>query len=370
MPKNEPRNVQVLGAAALIAALLTFATGCAKIADPQPPLVRIPKPAADLSAYQRSDFIMLTVTKPTQNTDGSKATTLAGIDVFRLNEQAGQGGSEKPLPAREFNKRAALILSIPAGSFSKYMNGDSIVIEDPLSLPDKSSIYSTAFRYAVAFINKKKEAAGLSNQVIVAPVPIPSPPPAPSAEVKENFIDLKWAEPSENMDGTKPPRIAGYNIYRAEAPQKIPGTRLNSEPVQKPEFEDHSFQFDKTYYYEVGTVGSAQNPYAESLPSPVCAVEARDVFKPAPPENFNAIMEDGSIILLWMRSPSTDIAGYRIYRQGKRTGARVLLQKELITVLSFRDTTIEPGDQYEYTIQAVDTHGNESTPVRAEAESQ
>ena len=153
-------------------------------------------------------------------------------------------------------------------------------------------------------------------------------------------------------------------------PQKVPRTRINAEPVQKPEFEDHSFQFDKTYYYEVGTVGSIQNPYAESLPSPVRAVEARDVFNPAPPEDFNAIVEDGSIILFWTSSPSTDVAGYRIYRQGKRTGARVLLQKELIKVLSFRDTTIESGDQYEYTIQAVDTHGNESVPVRTQAESE
>jgi hypothetical protein len=143
---------------------------------------------------------------------------------------------------------------------------------------------------------------------------------------------------------------------------------MNHDPVQKPEFEDRSFRFDKTYYYAVSTIGSVQNPYAESIPSKPCQVVALYVFPPAPPGDFSAIFEGGNVLLLWAPSPSADVAGYRVYRQEKGTTIRQLLQKELIKAVSMRDATAEPGKNYEYSIQAVDTHGLESTVVRTEVE--
>jgi uncharacterized protein len=361
-------GIRIWIAALPLAAILAFGTGCAKLGEPQPPEIHIPKPAVDLVAQQRADSILLTVTRPAQNTDGSAADTLTTVEVLRLREDASQGVAEKPLPDDQFVKRAASLFSVRADSFAKYLNGDSFVFQDSISLPDGSTLYSAALHYAVIFINKKNQAAGLSNRVVITPVPIPLPPTELSAEVTENFIALKWKAPSENMDGSKPPRIAGYYVYRAEGSQKLPATPVNSRPVEKPEFEDRDFQFDKTYSYAVGTVGSIQGSHAESFRSEIRSVEARDVFPPPPPENLSAIFEGGFVLLLWAPSSAADVAGYRIYRQDKKTAARILLQKELIAALSFRDTQIEPGRQYEYTIQAMDTHGNESTQVRAEVE--
>jgi hypothetical protein len=170
------------------------------------------------------------------------------------------------------------------------------------------------------------------------------------------------------MDGSKPPHVIGYDLFRSDDPKNLPGTPLNPGPLVKPEFEDRSFQFDKTYYYTVRIVGSAQDPTAVSSLSLSVQVESRDTFPPAPPENVNAIREGADIVLLWAPSASPDVAGYRIWRQDKRTGTRVLLQKDPIAVLSFRDRQVESEAQYEYSIQAVDTHGNESSPVRAEVD--
>jgi hypothetical protein len=361
-------GIRTLIIALLIAALLAFGTGCAKIGEPQPPEIHIPKPAVDLVVHQRADSILLTVTKPALNTDGTAADTLAAVEVLRLREDARQGISAKPLPADQFVKQSSSILSVRSDSFSKYLNGNVFVFQDPISQPDGSSLYSTAIRYAVIFINKKNQAAGISNQAEITPVPIPLPPAGLTAEAAEDFIALKWKAPSENMDGSKPPRIAGYNIYRAVGDQNLPSTPVNSKPVEKPEFEDRDFQFDKTYYYAVVTVGSIQNPFAESLPSEVRSIETRDVFSPPPPGNFIASFEGGYVLLLWNESPAKDVAGYRIYREDKKTASRILLQKELITALSFRDTQTESDKQYEYTIQAMDTHGNESAQVRTEVE--
>jgi hypothetical protein len=361
-------NTELLGTVLAIAVCVALGAGCAKIGEPKPPEIHIPKPAADLAARQLSDCVVLTVAKPSHNTDGSAATTLAKVDVFRLDEDAGQADSKKPLPAEQFVKRAARILSISSSSFSNYLQGESFVIQDKLDRPDRSSIYSHAYRYAVLFINKKNQAAGFSNQVLLTPVAIPLPPTGLSATVKETVISLKWNAPFENMDGSKPPRIAGYKIYRVDKSREFPSTPINPDLAQKPEFEDRDFQFDRTYRYMIRTVGSLQNPYAESLPSEILSVEALDVFPPAPPEGFSAIREGDNIILFWAPSPSADVAGYRIYRQDKKTATRLLLQKELITVLSYRDSKVESDLQYEYAIQAVDTHGNESAAVRAEIE--
>jgi hypothetical protein len=73
---------------------------------------------------------------------------------------------------------------------------------------------------------------------------------------------------------------------------------------------------------------------------------------------------------LWTPSSSADVAGYKLYRRINGTKTPRLLQNELITALSFRDNTIDPNTNYEYIIQAVDTHGNESTPVRTELHNQ
>jgi hypothetical protein len=354
----------------LIDLLVTLAVlcgaGCAKISAPKPPEVQIPKAATDLAVGQASDFIVLTFSKPDRNTDGSEAQTLRSVDIFRLSEDAATNDTGA-LPEARFAQRALQIMSIPSSRFSEYLKDKTFVVPDK-SFTDKSKFYSYRFRYAVLFVNNKHQSAGFSNQAFIAPVPIPPAPTGLSAEGTQNAIRLRWTAPAENMDGSKPSRIAGYNIYRSEDPQKVPLVLINRAPVTNPEFEDLNFQFGTTYHYSVSTVGSAGNPWAESLPSEELPFTPRDTFAPDPPQNFNALLQNGVAILLWEPSPSKDVAGYRIYRLEKGTTARWPVQTELIHELSFRDSPIDPEKEYEYEIRAVDTYGNESWPVKTEME--
>src|SRR5512145_2900126 len=107
-------RTRILGATMAAVACLMLTSGCAKIGEPQPPEVLIPKAAVDLTAHQLADTIILQVARPVQNTDGSAATTLASVDVYRLEEEANASAMPQPLPANEFGKRAAPILSIPS----------------------------------------------------------------------------------------------------------------------------------------------------------------------------------------------------------------------------------------------------------------
>jgi hypothetical protein len=362
-------EIPSLGTFLLLVGLLLTA-GCAKIADPLPPLVRIPKPASDLAAIQSADAIVLTFSRPAVNTDGSPATTLKNIQILRLIEDSSGSDSQRPLAEKSFDEQAEMILAIEETDFPDYLENEVFTVRDTLKATRVPGSYPAALRYAVLFVNNKRQAAGLSNQVRIVPVSLPSYPSALSAEVTETSIQLRWEAPTQNADGTKPARIAGYNIYRSAEEGDLPDVPVNSKPVQGPEYADRNFRFDKTYYYSISTVGSLKDPYAESFRSKPYAVVVRDIFPPAPPANFNAALQGSNVILLWAPSPSGDIAGYKIFRRDKETETRQWLQRKLLTALSFRDAEAQSGKSYEYTIQAVDKHGNESETVQTEIEIQ
>lgn len=351
----------------LLLVLLVFAAaGCAKIADPRPPVLLVPKAAVDLTVRQRADAVILQVFPPRENTNGSSVTTLQRVEVYRLSDDASSSSNPQQIPPDQFQQRADPILSIPETRLPDFRDGGFLTFKDSFPNTEPSFRYEHAFRYAVLFVNRKNQAAGFSNQVVIAPVAIPLAPAGLEAEVRQDAILLRWEEPTENMDGSKPPRIYGYNIYRASEPDAGTPLPVNPEPLQKTEFKDVHFQFDKTYYYRVSVVGNFRNPSAESALSKELAVTARDVFPPQPAGNFNAVTDNGSVILLWKPSPSTDVSGYRISRTEKETGTSRLLQKDLIVGYSYRDTEVLPGATYAYTITAIDTHGNESSGATAE----
>jgi hypothetical protein len=293
-------------------------------------------------------------------------TTLGWIEVWRRIEERANGTAA--VPETDFLKGAVKILSIAADHTAAYRKDKTLLIRDQLPLPDRSLIYTKSFRYAVRFVNHKKQSAGLSNQSTVSPVPIPAEPRGATAEVAQDFILLRWNIPAENMDGSVPPRVAGYNVYRSEDPKAFPVTPLNPQPLTKPEYEDRSFEFDKTYFYSISVVGSRENPYAESLASPALTIAARDTFPPGAPQNLNAVVAGAAVLLLWVPPTERDVAGYRIYRRAEGEATVPLLQPELVKTPTFRDERVQQGKVYFYRVAAVDTHGNEGTAAETTVE--
>ncbi len=170
-------GITSLGRNLLLVGLLLTA-GCAKIADPLPPLVRIPKPATDLAAFQSADTIVLTFSRPAVNTDGSPATTLENIQILRLIEDSSGGDSRRPLAEKSFSDLAEMILVIEESDFPDYLKNEVFTVRDTLKTSGVPDSYPAALRYAVLFVNDKRQAAGFSNQVRIVPVSLPSYPSA------------------------------------------------------------------------------------------------------------------------------------------------------------------------------------------------
>jgi hypothetical protein len=339
---------------------------CAKISEPLPPQLLVPKPATDLKVAQYADKTLLSVSMPGENTDGSRVLTLGEVEIFRL---AGDRANPGPLPQDAFLAQAERIQTIRAGDLGRYLTSGVLNFWDAgISEPDK--FYGEGFLYAIRFINQKNQTAGFSNQVFAAPVPIPIAPETFSRTLSRDGIQITWAAPGKNMDGSMPARIAGYNVFRSENPKDFPPFPLNPEPLAKPEFVDRSFEFDKSYYYRITVVGSLANPRAESLPSAPFKVVTLDTFPPGMPKNLSFVVEKGVVTLLWGPPDDTDIAGYRIYRMEEGSTERLLLQEDLVTALSFRDDKARAGKKYQYGIAAVDTHKNEGLAAIAIVEVQ
>jgi hypothetical protein len=358
------------GCVQLCAGLLAVSllVSCAKTGEPQPPVVRVPRPPVNLAALQRSNSAVLSVPLPVENTDGSQVREAGAVEVLRIVEADRQNAA--PLDEELFMQRAEIVGEVPGDRLENYLHDGIFVYDDGLSFAGRKSIYEVGFRYAVRFFNRKHRSSGLSNQVFLAPVPLPDPPSGISSETEQDCIRVRWIAPEENFDGSRPARIQGYDIYRSQDSAVFPRAPLNDQPLQQPEFADRQFEFDKTYYYRVVLIGSLHNPRAETLPSPPLRVVARDTFPPGAPRNFNVIVDRGTAVLLWVAPEATDVAGYRIYRQDDASAEKLSIHAGLITALSYRDGTVRVGKEYRYSVTAVDTHGNEGPPAQSTVEVQ
>jgi fibronectin type 3 domain-containing protein len=66
--------------------------------------------------------------------------------------------------------------------------------------------------------------------------------------------------------------------------------------------------------------------------------------------------------LSWSINLETDLAGYRVYRSEQEGIRGRPVNPDLLPTPAVRDTSVEPGHRYWYTVTAVDRAGNESPP--------
>jgi hypothetical protein len=200
-------------------------------------------------------------------------------------------------------------------------------------------------------------------------------PPAPIRDLRATregkTIVLRWTPPlpatgpanpqSESFAGTKEP--AGFDIYRSiTGSEKEKEMRLlNDKPVTAAFYVDHDLGQDGEYHYQVTVhVSNA----VESAFSNDVAIAFTDTFPPDTPRGLVVFSGRDHLLLSWEKVADSDLAGYRIYRQGPRdTDFQMLADVQTENV--FRDTQVAKGKSYQYQVTAVDKKKNESPPSAA-----
>ncbi len=353
---NLYKRCLLLAALAFMFPALLITNGCGKRKPPLPPIERVAQ-RIEISGKQFGNRITISWTMPVRNASDTDVLNISRADVYRLIEK---DDTPKTLSEEEFANQSTLIATIPIADtdFGK----KTLTFADEL----KFSGQPVRLRYAIRFVNSAGQKAAFSNFLIIEPTAKTAEAPGNlTAKTTEPAIVLDWDEPQKNVDGSTPPNILGYNIYRfSDKPENA--KMLNQSPITDTEFADKSFEFNKEYSYFVRTVslGKDSQP-VESLESNTISILPKDTFAPAAPTAITIAAAPNILSIFFAVNLEKDIAGYRVYRSTDANLPKAdwsLLTPEILQTNTFQDKSVESGKTYFYYLVAVDKAGNVSQP--------
>jgi fibronectin type 3 domain-containing protein len=351
--------------------------GCGAPGEPVPPSPPVPIAVTDLTAQQAGDGVQLTFTLPVRTASGDRLATPPAVEVLRGSAKAG-GSPDK--------KSFRVVYTIPGSLVGNYVSNGQLKFVDPVAPREIRAHQGGLLLYLVRTRVSKRRASANSNVVSVRMYPVPEAIAHVEARVTESAIDLSWDAPTRTSGGDPLPALSSYRIYRGELDPSSAEAASNDlskaqwksplallAPSNKNSYEDTFFDFGKTYAYVVRSVIPVDEHKVESSDSAPAVVTPRDIFPPAVPQNVVAAVLTGATPgaavadLSWSINLETDLAGYRVYRSEQQGTRGSLITPELLPAPAYRDTSVEPGHHYWYSVTAVDRAGNESEPSTAVA---
>lgn len=332
-----------------------FILSCGKRKPPLPPKERVSQ-KAQISGFQRGNFVFLSWKMPARNADDGSLLNIDRVNIYRLAQPL---TTPLFLTEEDFSKRSTLISS-------KIISDDdfglkTITFQDQLEFAGQTA----RLIYAIRFVNASGQKADFSNFLLVEPTAkVAKKPESTSAEIIEPEIRISWISPATNIDDSTPVNLLGFNVYRIEK-SKEP-IKLNEEPISENSFSDSNFNFGNEYRYFVRSVsvGTEGEP-VESLGSKIVSVLPKDVFPPSPPDAITIAAAPNNLSIFFATNPEKDIAGYTLYRS---IDPQIPLDKwqnltpELLKANTYQDKSVEPGKTYYYYLTASDLAGNVSRP--------
>ncbi len=296
---------------------------------------------------------------PLRNAPDSSVQSIRRIDVYRLAEKP---RATLALTEAEFAARSTLIGSVTYEEIKSA--GDTLSYIDNLELAGEPA----RLRYAVRYVNAAGQRAAFSNFLLLEPAARVGKPPtliATGKEINEGAITISWQPPTENIDGSTPVNLLGYNVYRvAESESEVNPAPINTALVAGTRYIDQNFKFGETYRYLVRSVSlGTEGGQVESLNSNSITVSPKDVFAPSAPASITVAAAPGRLSIFFPANPEGDVAGYNIYRSTDPDLPKsqwTKLNAALLTRSTFQDEKVEPGKRYYYYLTAVDTAGNVS----------
>lgn len=338
---------------------------CGKKGPIYPPLVLKPQKIESFSVIQRGKGIILEWENPTTYTDGAPLDGVAEVEIWLAGEKEeskskGPPIVEEQISSEEFLKKAELIETITQEKFPEHLKAES---DRPQGLQYNfrlrhKDFLSRKYTFGLRIKDRKKRKSDFSGFLSVKPQALPLPPGDVHSDIREDRILILWDAPLENIDGSSPANVKGYNIYRGEG-DAYPH-RLNQSLIKEEEYHDKDLVFGKTYRYFVRASATESPPYFQSMDSRVIEVEAKDISPPGPPTGLVSIRGKDFISLSWDESQEEDLAGYKVWRREEGQEEYLLLTPEIIRENTFTDTDVKKNKKYIYSVTALDHNGNES----------
>lgn len=356
---------------------------CGRKGPLQLPLVLVPQTAEKLTAIQRGNRILLEWSNPTATIDGQPLKGRPDVEIWICVLRDPPAPGEKPPAAEEFaskGRRIAVLYQTEKPPREKPGETPPAAVRpaqrrgaDPFELCTEYVLSGEELRgvklmFAVRVRDEsRKRYSDFSAPAAVVPRPLPLPPSDLRAEVFADRIELRWAAPASNIDGSAPAWAAvGFNVYRMDKGGAV--VRLNTALVGEPAFSDPGFLFGQSYRYFIRASAGVADAFLESDDSPVAEVLPKDVFPPAVPTGLSAATGAEFITLIWDANTEKDLAGYHVWRREEGQADFVRLTTAIVLQNTYADRAIEKSRRYGYAISAVDALGNESAKSAAVSE--
>ena len=347
--------------------------GCGAPGEPQPPSPPVPVAVTDLAAHQVGNGVDLAFTLPHRTIANEQLPGPPAVEV--LQGSARPDGKPDPRSLR-------VVETIPGALVPNYAADDHVQIHSAISPEEIKSHPGAAVAYAVRTRASAKRASANSNVAVLHIYPLAEKINSIEATVTESAIALTWRAPQrpagEPLSSSASLR---YMVYRGEIAESqveivardIAQVKWTAKiallgSADATEFRDNAFQFGKLYVYIVRSTELIEGKEIESDDSTPVVVKPVDVFPPATPQGFTAAVLPGpaagtvQVDLSWSINVETDLAGYRVYRSEQVDTRGDRITPDLLLAPAIRDTSVQPGHRYWYTVTAVDRAGNESPP--------
>ncbi len=353
--------------------IFVISAGCGAPGEPVPPSPPVPAAIKDLAAHQAGDGVQLSFTLPSNSISGEKLPAPPAVEILR--------GAVKPDGSADA-KSFRVVYTIPGALIDNYRADGGVRFTDPIAPEETKSHPGGMITYAVRTRTSQKRASADSNVVSLRVFPVPAPIASVEARVTESAVELTWPVPVGTA-GEPLSAITSYRIYRSEihssstasspSAQDLPPGKSESHAAllassETNSYRDSSVVFDHSYVYIVRAAIQVEGNELESSDSQPVTVTPRDIFPPAAPQGLVAALLPGPapgtvlVDLSWSINLETDLAGYRVYRSEQEGTRGQLLTPDLLPTPAVRDTSVQPGHRYWYTVTAVDRAGNESAP--------
>jgi hypothetical protein len=251
--------------------------------------------------------------------------------------------------AQEFNS-----LSATAATVTK----EPVVVSLPLGAFLSPQWFDLTQNYSTEFA---LQLGGIANRLgdPLAPTQV-----AATDTMLGNRVLLQWSVPlGQQYDGVE--------IYRSLSDTMEPATATATDQLPSSGYYfDTTVDNNTTYYYYFRSYRLQGGDRTYSDWSDIVSVIPTDHTSPTAPVLLSVTSlasEDATdktiagLLITWQASSSIDVATYNIYRASQPGALGQLLDEVTADVTSARDTSVQPGVAYYYTVTAVDTAGNEST---------
>lgn len=327
---------------------------CGKRQPPIPP-IEATSQEVKIAGFQRGNDVVITWGMPFDNGADKIAFKIKSVNVYRLVESS---NAPLTLSEDEFASRSVLISTIlvTINDFAR----QQMTFTDSLQFANQK----IRLRYSIRFVNSTGQKKAFSSSLLIEPTEnVAHTPTNLSAKTLEKNILLSWIAPKENIDGSQPANVIGYNIYRIENGNV---RLLNTVPFIGDNFPDTFFEFGKRYAYFVRTISLGRKGESiESSDSNIIEVKPGDVFAPTSPTAISIAAAPGSLSIFFAANTEKDILGYKIYRSTNLDQSKSQwkpVTTEPLKQNNFQDFDIISGQTYYYYLIAIDTSGNISQP--------